>query len=477
MGIYTVSIRAMSRVLSTLTLTAYGLLQFNPTLAAGPAVTTFTPSGPITLSSGQVVSGLHITNPNGPCLNGSGVTNIRITNNKIGPCGPTDTGVGINLYQASGIRVDHNSFDDIASALYVIQGGNDIVFEQNYATRIRGPMPRGQMVQFNAVRGSGHKVMCNVSDQTTPAYKIGPEDHISMYASGGTPTSPIDVAYNKIRGGGPSQTGGGMLAGDTGSDNITLRDNILIHPGQYGIAIAGGHNIRLLRNRVYSRTVFPWSNIGAYVWSQYGASCSGNEVRGNHVFYIGRNGVPNPYWNAGNCGTVAGESENIWDWGTTTTLSEAMWDEQFPACAEAGTPATAPAAPTNLAATISRTTAPADVTLSWTDTTSNESGFVVERAPQGGTFTAVSMLGADSTAYVDSGTAGGKWLYRVKASGAGGNSPYSNTVAVSIATATTSASSPTTSPPSMARTAPATETVPRGSAHHGWKRVRELRWR
>ncbi|MFN0302065.1 MAG: hypothetical protein ACKVQU_17125 [Burkholderiales bacterium] len=433
-----------------MTVAAIGLFHAGSLSAAGPTGTTFTPSGPITLTSGQVVTGLHITNPGGPCINGSGVTNVRITNNKIGPCGSTDTGVGVNLYQAgANIRVDHNSFDDIASALYVIQGGNDIVFEQNYVTRIRGPLPRGQMVQFNNVRGSGHKVMCNVSDQTTPGYLVGPEDHVSMYASSGTVASPIDIAYNKIRGGGPSQSGGGMLAGDTGSDNVTIRDNILIHPGQYGIAIAGGSNIRLLRNRVYSRTVFPWSNIGAYVWSQYGASCSGNEVRGNQAFYLSRNGVANPFWNAGNCGAVAGESENTWDQGTTTTLTEAMWNEQIPACAESGV---ALGAPSSLAATISRTTAPANVNLAWTDGATNESSIIVERAPQGGAYAVVATLAANATLHVDPNSPGGTWLYRVKARNASGDSTYSNTATVSIAAA------PASPPPTGTPVPPVTGT-------------------
>ncbi len=432
MNACTASPHVTSRRAMAMTVVAIGLFHAGSLSAAGPTGTTFTPSGPITLTSGQVVTGMHITNPSGPCINGSGVTNVRITNNKIGPCGPADTGVGVNLYQAgTNIRVDHNSFDDIASALYVIQGGNDIVFEQNHATRIRGPFPRGQMVQFNNVRGSGHKVMCNVSDQTTPGYRIGPEDHVNMFASSGTVASPIDIAYNKIRGGGPSQTGGGMLAGDTGSDNVTIRDNILIHPGQYGIAVAGGSNIRLLRNRVYSRTVFPWSNIGAYVWSQYGASCSGNEVRGNQAFFLSRNGVANPFWNAGNCGAVAGESENTWDQGTTT-LSEAMWNEQIPACAESGA---APAAPSNLGATISRTTAPANVNLAWTDVATNESSIVVERAPQGGAYTVVTTLAANSTSHVDPNNPGGTWQYRVKSRSASGDSAYSNVATVSIAAA------------------------------------------
>lgn len=402
-----------------------------PAAAAGPTATTFTPSGPITLVSGQVVSGLHISNPNGPCIWGGSVSNVRITNNRIGPCGPDALGVGVKLDLSSSVRIDHNAFDDVASALSAVEGGNGIVFEQNVVTRIRGPLPRGQMVQFDKVRGSGHRIQCNVSDQTTPGYLGGPEDHISIYKSAGTAASPIDIAYNKLRGGGPSPSGGGIIAGDFGSEYVVVRDNILVHPGQYGIAIAGGHDLRLLRNRVYSATVFPWSNIGAYVWAQDASACYGHEVRGNHVFYLGNVG-PNPYWNAGNCGTVAGEADNLWEWGTSTTLTAAIWDEPIAACAE---PA-APAAPANLAASAAPGVAPANVALTWTDQAGNEDSFVVERAAAGGSYGVIASLPANASAYTDAGRPAGSWSYRVKAANAGGDSAYSNVVSVTITAAT-----------------------------------------
>src|SRR5687767_3964603 len=63
----------------------------------GPTITEFTPSGPIEVTSGMTIEGLHITSTDGPCIKGSGVENVRITNNKIGPCAPGVNGIGISF--------------------------------------------------------------------------------------------------------------------------------------------------------------------------------------------------------------------------------------------------------------------------------------------------------------------------------------------------------------------------------------------
>lgn len=56
----------------------------------------------------------------------------------------------------------------------------------------------------------------------------------------------------------------------------------------------------------------PQSNVGIYVWNQYPTkACSGHTVARNRVLWLRADGVPNPYWNAGNCGTIAG-SGNVW---------------------------------------------------------------------------------------------------------------------------------------------------------------------
>ncbi|MDP3844797.1 MAG: right-handed parallel beta-helix repeat-containing protein [Oxalobacteraceae bacterium] len=284
----------------------------------------------MTLSAGQTVTGLHITNPNGPCIQGSGVSNVHIYNNKIGPCGPDMEGVGVLIQNnAHDVSIDHNSFDDVASALYAVSSTNNIIFDHNYATRIRGPYPRGQLVQLNNVSGSGNKITCNVSDQTTPGYKGSTEDHVNMYGSSGTAASPILVKYNKIRGGGPSNSGGGLLAGDNGGSYVTIDTNILVNPGQYGIGIPGGNNNKLLNNKVYSAS-FPWSNIGATVWKWNAAEPAsyGHEVSGNRINWTNRDGVSNNFWDGGNSGPIT-MSNNVFG---DSSIGPDIWNETFPQC-------------------------------------------------------------------------------------------------------------------------------------------------
>jgi hypothetical protein len=298
----------------------------------GPTITDFVPSGPITVTSGMTIEGLRITSDDGPCIRGNGVSDVRITNNKIGPCGPGVEGVGIAFEGGShDLRIDHNAFDDVSGGFYTVGNGDDIVFDHNLVERVRGPVPRGQMVQFNNVTGTGNKIMCNVSDQPAPGYMAGVEDHVSTFASSGTAGSPLLVAYNKIRGGGPSDSSGGILAGDYDGSYVEIRGNILINPGQYGLSIAGGRYSKIIDNLVYAPDVFDWSNNGLFVWAQVGSGdCYGHEVRGNRVYYINRDGVPNAGWDAGNCGDIAGfDDDNDF---TDETLTLDIWDTVIPEC-------------------------------------------------------------------------------------------------------------------------------------------------
>jgi hypothetical protein len=83
-----------------------------------------------------------------------------------------------------------------------------------------------------------------------------------------------------------------------------------------------------------------------------------------------------------------------------------------------------PAAPSDLTATpISRT----QVDLTWTDNSQNESGFEIERSPDGIAWTQIVTVSADVTDYSDhSLSCGSNYSYRVRAYNAEGNSDYSN---------------------------------------------------
>ncbi len=90
----------------------------------------------------------------------------------------------------------------------------------------------------------------------------------------------------------------------------------------------------------------------------------------------------------------------------------------------------APAAPTNLAASILSAT---EVQLDWTDNAINETGFIVERSDNGGAFAVIANLPADAVTYVDGMVAAGNsYTYQVAATSGAGQSGYSNQASVSI---------------------------------------------
>jgi len=70
--------------------------------------------------------------------------------------------------------------------------------------------------------------------------------------------------------------------------------------------------------------------------------------------------------------------------------------------------------------------------VSWTDTSNNETGFLLERGLDGVSFGQIGVLAAGATSYSDSGLqANTSYSYRVRAFNAGGNSNYAGPVAAS----------------------------------------------
>jgi hypothetical protein len=110
----------------------------------------------------------------------------------------------------------------------------------------------------------------------------------------------------------------------------------------------------------------------------------------------------------------------------------------------ATTPTPKPLAPTGLTASASSSSS---IVLGWTDNASDETGYLVERAPDNGgaagTFAQVASLAANSSGWTDTGRSSSTtYWYRVRAAGPL-NSDYSNT-----ASATTPAPPPGPNPPS-----------------------------
>ena len=94
------------------------------------------------------------------------------------------------------------------------------------------------------------------------------------------------------------------------------------------------------------------------------------------------------------------------------------------ACAT--TQQSAPSAPARLAANAVSST---QIDLSWADLSGNETGFEVERSPDGNTnWTRIADLGINTTTYSNTGlNPNTRYFYRVRAKNSVGNSAYSNT--------------------------------------------------
>jgi len=123
----------------------------------------------------------------------------------------------------------------------------------------------------------------------------------------------------------------------------------------------------------------------------------------------------------------------------------------LPANAVGGTPTNPPADPGNLVATAASCS---QINLSWTDNSTDETQFNIERGTDGINFNQIATVGANVTTYSNTGlTASTTYYYRVRAYNSGGYSGYTNT-----ANATTPACPPAPPAAPSNLTASATQT-------------------
>jgi hypothetical protein len=100
-----------------------------------------------------------------------------------------------------------------------------------------------------------------------------------------------------------------------------------------------------------------------------------------------------------------------------------------PAPTPTPTPTLTPAAPASL---VARAASSSQINLSWSDKSSNELGFRIERSTNGTTFTEIATVRANLTTYPNTGLVAARYFYRVRAFNSGGNSAYSNTVTAAL---------------------------------------------
>ncbi len=256
-------------------------------------------SGPIvTAASNVVIENLEISNPNGDCIQVKGAQNVTIRNSRIGPCG----GNGIYLTDVGNVAVTGNEIRNSQRGVLVHQS-NSVRVDGN-SFRFTGR----NFVQFDKVNGANSSISGNIGENEIGGSSA--EDFISLYKSNGTSASPIRVVNNRLRSGGPSKTGSGIMAGDQGGSYQLIEGNRMVNPGQVGIGVASGTGITVRNNVVFSDAQ-PWSNVGIYVWNQAGTACSNITISGNAVNWYASGGRANHFWDGGNCSGVT-VSNNEW---------------------------------------------------------------------------------------------------------------------------------------------------------------------
>ena len=276
-------------------------------------------SAPIVLDgiNNQTISKLSIKNPSGHCIKLSNCSNITIENCQLGP----STGEGVFLSNCKNITVTNCSMDHVESGV-VADIGSGIKVLHNDVRNVQGPMPRGQMVQFGNVSGTGNSISYNVGENV-PGQSF-PEDEVSLFKSNGTLDDPIQIVGNWIRGGGPSNSGGGIMTGDMGGSNVLVQDNILVNPGQYGITISSGDHITINNNKIFSDKQKS-SNIGLSAYNQYPSVATfANTVSNNQVNFTNKDGVLNNLYNPGNAGVITGWDTNVYNENLTSDILPAI---------------------------------------------------------------------------------------------------------------------------------------------------------
>lgn len=228
---------------------------------------------------------------------------IRVTNStnvKILNCWIHDApgNPGVVVESSRDVLVQGCRIERVETGVYALSSSAVKVIG-NYVEDCLGPMPRGQVVQFDKVTGAG----CVVADNYGMNFhgQSTPEDMISLYMSAGTADAPILIENNFLMGDpikgstDKSKSGSGVMLGDASGAYLTVRGNTLIAPGQVGIGICGGSHITVEKNVIWGLSSNV-ANVGIYVWNQSKKPGSDITVTGNTVAWWSAKGGKNSFW-------------------------------------------------------------------------------------------------------------------------------------------------------------------------------------
>ncbi len=209
----------------------------------------------------------------------------------------------IRLVNVENVTVTDNYFTRVTSGVLFTDCTGPVLIRDNMGLNIGR-----NFVQLDKCHGSNIEISYNAMERFGTYLRGEAEDvvdWISVYKSHGTEDSPILVKNNRARGHGNDRYGSFIMLGDGGGSYQIASGNVGVNPGQVGIGIAGGQNISVKENTMFSHE-WKYSNVAFYS-ANYSEPypCGSHLVTENRSYWIkGSLQIQNNIWTDTKCDDV-----------------------------------------------------------------------------------------------------------------------------------------------------------------------------
>lgn len=221
--------------------------------SAGPRVTSFNSVGPITATTGQVISGVRIQNPNGPCITiPSGATMVTVRDSDIGPCG----GSANIVVEGAGATVEH-SYIHHGNRGVLAHRTNGTVTQMNRFDTFYGPAFNGTAIEYDYMNGGE-------IDGNVVRGKDYASDAVSVFES-----SNIRLTNNDIDVGIAEPSAAGFTMGDSTSGNpganSYVAGNVVRQTGGVPAGVFGSSGNTVLEKNCLTGGIQAYNYAGVFV--------------------------------------------------------------------------------------------------------------------------------------------------------------------------------------------------------------------
>ncbi|HVT87530.1 MAG TPA: glycosyl hydrolase family 28-related protein [Tepidisphaeraceae bacterium] len=344
----------------------------------------------------------------------TGLRNTQITNNTFDPIAGDN---GIYGYNWDGLTIGNNEFLNGNEGVHVIDFGDNsrnLLIEQNYFSGLHRMAVEYQgggwntIVQDNWYENPVMYPTFNQNNDTFAFSIVADHSHNTIIRR--------NVAIMPLSKDSPDKVGV-RIAFEIGGQNILMEDNYAIG-GNHVVAANGSHSTGIVRNNRFLN------------YRQGPSNANGSTVQflnnGPNIMltWSGSRGRPGPNKHFGGTPSTPPVTPPPTQPPTTDPVDPTDPNDPTTPANPAPTGLNAPANLVAVAINSSR------IELTWTDTSTTEAGFKIERSIDGINWIQIYLPVANSTQYVDVSLPGStKLYYRIRAFDASGNSDYSNVAA------------------------------------------------